>query len=291
MSHVYCSWCTLSRANLFVAFFLSYVDQGTAASNNYTYATPDTFVMRADDQKTVTGNDRGRDSVRIASKKLYNDGVIVLDLAHMPEGSGTWPAFWTVTRGAWPVGGEIDIIEGVNDQGPNLSSLHTSPNCDMPASGRNMAGTAKSNQCDATLNSNEGCGVNFNNKPTSFGPAFNAAGGGWYVLRRSPQAISTWFFPRYSPNVPVDILTGAPTLDESLWGTPDADFPTTQSCTLEGQGGVMGDHEIIFDLTFCGDWAGNNYPGGPSSCSEFVDNNPGAYSNAYWQINSMRTYN
>ena len=66
--------------------------------------------------------------------------MIILDLAHMPEGCGTWPAFWTVTRGAWPAGGEIDIIEGVNDQGPNLSSLHTTPYCDMPASGRNMAG-------------------------------------------------------------------------------------------------------------------------------------------------------
>lgn len=54
-------------------FFFSYVDQGTAAASNLTYSTVDTFVMRADDQKIVTSGQRGRDSVRIASKKLYND--------------------------------------------------------------------------------------------------------------------------------------------------------------------------------------------------------------------------
>lgn len=32
---------------------------------------------------------------------------------------------------AWPSAGEIDIVEGVNDQGPNASTLHTSPNCFM----------------------------------------------------------------------------------------------------------------------------------------------------------------
>lgn len=206
----------------------------------------------------------------------------------MPEGCSTWPAFWSTTTGQWPSGGEIDIIEGVNDKGPNLSSLHTSPNCNMPDKGANrmMKGSAEfhlalppppltvlgmsplcgrillivsaqsvflrsavSNTCDASLNSNEGCGVSYTSQPTSFGPAFNTAGGGWYVLRRSPDSIATWFFPRASTNVPLDIRLGLPTLDESEWGLPDAEFPTAQGCTLEGDGGVMGDHELVFDLT------------------------------------------
>jgi hypothetical protein len=32
----------------------------------------------------------------------------------------------------WPVSGEVDVLEGVNDEGPNLSSLHTNYGCTMP---------------------------------------------------------------------------------------------------------------------------------------------------------------
>ena len=68
--------------------------------------------MSADSNSTVPANARGRDSVRITSHNTYTHAVIVLDLAHMPTGCATWPAFWTVTSGTWPDGGEIDIIEG-----------------------------------------------------------------------------------------------------------------------------------------------------------------------------------
>jgi hypothetical protein len=70
--------------------------------------------MRADDWSIVDPATRGRDSVRISSQSAYGDSVIVLDLAHMPSGCATWPAFWTLSqKGPWPNGGEIDIIEGM----------------------------------------------------------------------------------------------------------------------------------------------------------------------------------
>ena len=53
--------------------------------------------------------------------------VIVLQVSHVPTGCAVWPAFWTVTRNqqAWPAGGEIDIIENVNDQYQyNQGSVH-----------------------------------------------------------------------------------------------------------------------------------------------------------------------
>lgn len=69
--------------------------------------------MRADGVKVVSQDSRGRDSIRITSHKAYNDMALVLDLAHMPEGCATWPAFWTISEtGPWPRGGEVDIIEG-----------------------------------------------------------------------------------------------------------------------------------------------------------------------------------
>ena len=51
------------------------------------------------DHTNVTPN--GRPSVRLTSKKSYDSGLVILDLAHMPVGCGTWPAFWTVGPN-WP---------------------------------------------------------------------------------------------------------------------------------------------------------------------------------------------
>jgi hypothetical protein len=77
-------------------------------------AEDNTFVMRADDWSIVDPSARGRDSVRISSHSAYDEAIFVLDLAHMPAGCATWPAFWSLSqKGPWPVGGEIDIIEGM----------------------------------------------------------------------------------------------------------------------------------------------------------------------------------
>jgi len=77
--------------------------------------------MRADDWSIVSPSARGRDSIRISSRKAYDEGIFVLDLAHMPAGCATWPAFWTLSQaGPWPNGGEIDIIEGMR---PPIMSL------------------------------------------------------------------------------------------------------------------------------------------------------------------------
>ncbi|KAG5640368.1 hypothetical protein DXG03_008893, partial [Asterophora parasitica] len=103
---------------------VNYVDAGTAASENLTYANGDTFILRADYKKTLTAGGPGRDSVRIQSNKQYTTSVAIFNVRHIPQGCGTWPAIWTV-GGDWPNQGEIDILEGVNDQGPNAATLHT----------------------------------------------------------------------------------------------------------------------------------------------------------------------
>ena len=114
--------------------------------------------MRADDWSIVDPSARGRDSVRISTQNAYGESIIVLDLAHMPAGCATWPAFWTNSqKGPWPNGGEVDIIEGttfvsfvsllsypqmrslrvflptgVNLHEINQATLHTAPGCQMP---------------------------------------------------------------------------------------------------------------------------------------------------------------
>lgn len=52
----------------------------------------------------------------------------------------------------------------------------------------------------------------------------------------------------------------------------------------------------VFDTNFCGDWAGNVWSTsatcaslGPS-CQNYVENNPAAFANFYWEINSLQVY-
>ncbi|CAE6376808.1 unnamed protein product [Rhizoctonia solani] len=262
---------------------VNYVDQSFAQGNNLTFTSDSKFVMRADSVNLVKSGSRGRDSIRISSKKSYEDSVIVLDLTHMPTGCGTWPAFWTVTTGKWPQGGEIDIIEGINNRTSNLASLHTTPGCNMTATPRPMTGVAESTECDVSKNFNQGCGVRF--EEGSYGPGFNARKGGWYAMRRTQDGISVWFWGRDDSSVPEDVRCGDKKLRPESWGLPVADFPA-DNCDMRSH---FGSHKIVFDLTFCGDWAGNEYPnsGCPGTCVDFVDNNPKAFVEAYWEINSL----
>lgn len=87
-----------------------YVNEDTARSLNLTYASPNSFIIRADSKTKLASGGKGRKSVRIFSKKMYTTHAAVLDLRHMPQGAGTWPAYW-MNGNDWPNGGEWDIIE------------------------------------------------------------------------------------------------------------------------------------------------------------------------------------
>ncbi|CAG8718343.1 7627_t:CDS:2, partial [Acaulospora colombiana] len=99
---------------------VDYVDEVTARALNLSYAHEDHFIMRADHvTRLETWFPKGRKSVRLLSRKAYSHGtVMVADVEHMPVGCD---------------GGEIDLIEGVNDVSPNMVSLHTSEGCKQPS--------------------------------------------------------------------------------------------------------------------------------------------------------------
>jgi hypothetical protein len=44
--------------------------------------------LKADTTKVVPASARGRDSVRLESKFLFNGGLFIADVAHMPTGCG-----------------------------------------------------------------------------------------------------------------------------------------------------------------------------------------------------------
>jgi len=237
------------------------------------------FILRADSTTTLGPYGPGRNSFRITSNKQYGTHVAVFNLQHMPEGCGTWPAIWE-NGDNWPYGGEVDILEGVNDQVPNTSSLHTGPGCTMPVS-RLETGTPTGLDCNAFDAENSGCGAH-TTAPNNYGPAFNENGGGWYALERTPTFIKIWFWPRYATNVPQDVRSGSNQINTDAWGTPTAYFPNTQ-CDINGK---FSPSNIIINLTFCGDWAGSAYgaSGCPGNCVDYVNNNPSAFAGAYFEF-------
>ena len=136
--------------------------------------------MRVETTSTVTGN---RQSIRLESQFTYTGGLIIIDAVHMPTGCGTWPAFWS-NGPNWPVGGEIDMVEGVNDYTNNQVTLHTNPGCTMSSSDPNTLGITGSlvanTDCAVATTANAGCGVRAS-QTNSFGAPFNSNGGGVYA--------------------------------------------------------------------------------------------------------------
>lgn len=293
---------------------VNYLNQDEAQRKNLTYVQNGTFFMRADDWSIVSPSARGRDSMRISSPTAYNQVLIVLDVAHIPTGCGTWPAFWTLSKdGPWPNGGEIDIIEGIHQDIHNQATLHTSSNCKMPPDLRRQPqrGHVLKTDCDAAVESNAGCGVMFSDsdpstpsdsgssKPyTSLGDPFNLGRGGYFVMQKGPDGVKIWFFPR-GRYVPLVIRDGVPAESpmepnpSGSWGDPEAYFPfEPEFCDYAKH---FDAHRIVFDLTFCGDWAGNTWAGSGcqvwgNSCNAFVDNKPSEFREAFWEINGLRVY-
>jgi len=271
---------------------VNYLTLDQAKAKNLTYATKDKFFMFPDSKNVVSPGARGRDSNRISSKWAFDESVIIIDLEHMPHGCATWPAYWTLSqKGPWPTGGEIDIIEGVHEATQNLISLHTLPNCTMPVE-RHQLGETISTNCDTNVNFNQGCGTQVV-APDSYGKDLNDVRGGYYALARSKDyGIKVWFWPRKLFHVPEDVREDSGTVEPDQWGTPTAYFPTGGNCNYKDH---FDPHMVVFDLTFCGDWAGSPsvWPASgcsPLSCNDFVDQNPKAFADAYWEINSLRVY-
>ncbi|KZT44362.1 hypothetical protein SISSUDRAFT_7203 [Sistotremastrum suecicum HHB10207 ss-3] len=257
---------------------VSYVNSSTAFANGLAYVQADGAVVMKGDDFTVLPPGAARDSVRITSNANYTGGLFILDLNQAPWGCGVWPAWWTVGPN-WPGGGEIDIIEGVHDNTHNQVTWHTNPGCSLTNTG-NYTGTK--DDCDANVDDNAGCGVTDWSRD-SYGPQFDAGGGGIYAMLWDETGIAVWYF--YRNAIPDDITNLSP--QPSGWSEPSA-YLSPQNCNLTE---FFYQHQIVFDITFCGVWAGNSYAtsGCPGTCSDRIQD-PNNFVNASWSINSLRVY-
>jgi len=271
---------------------VDYVSGSVAQQKGYTAIRNGAVYIGCDMSTVVATKVRGRQAVRISTQQTWNKGLFIMDLAHMPAGCATWPAWWLVGPN-WPNNGEIDIIEGINLYTNDHTTLHTNDGCSMAKedptlfTGKWAAGThGPATNCFIGApgqGANQGCGIIGNQN--TYGAPFNANGGGVYVTEWNSTLIRMFFFPR--GQIPSDIQQQKPNPDS--WGKPYAYFEEGADCPANH----FNDETMVINLTFCGDWAGAAFGSdcpNHGDCASFVRNNPKSFTEAYWLINSITVY-
>ncbi|KAK0532210.1 hypothetical protein OC834_002697 [Tilletia horrida] len=276
---------------------VNYLSQDAAVKANLTEVRDNALFLRVDTTPTAL---EGRGSVRITSKDQWSDGVYVLNVSHVPYGCSVWPAFWTVTvdyeTGAWPAGGEIDIVENANDQFPgNLVSLHTLPGCSIPAniSTQLKSSTVQYTDCNGKTAENTGCRVMMGSNPPTWGAGLNRNDGGTFAMVRDlsngGSGISVWYWQPGSE--PSDLSAGSNAVKPSGWGTPAVNFDVAKTCASD-----FGPHYIVINTDVSGTWPAQtwnisgNCAATYGAITDQVAYNGSSYSNAYWEINSLRVF-
>ncbi|KAG6811646.1 hypothetical protein H0H92_006461 [Tricholoma furcatifolium] len=243
---------------------VNYQSQSNAVAKGLAFVQDDGTTVLAVDNTTVLTPNAPRNSVRITTKKTYNQGLFIADFSAMPHGCSVWPSYWSVGPN-WPESGEIDVVEGVHNQETNLYTLHTSSNCSLATASEQLLATSevRSTECASSGKSNNGCG--FTDTDTrSYGHGFNIIDGGVFAHLWTDEGISVWHFAR--GEIPGDITSKTP--DPSTWGDPAA-FWSSSACDIASH---FHDHSLVLDTTLCGDFGNPTYAasGCPGTCAQAV---------------------
>ncbi|KAL8810995.1 MAG: hypothetical protein Q9200_002157 [Gallowayella weberi] len=149
-------------------------------------------------------------------------------------------------------------------------TLHTDPGCSI--NGKDCQGS-------------QGCSVDSG----PYADKINSAGGATYALEWTSEGMNIWGWS--GGRAPSDATGNNP--DPSSWGSPTGSFPSGSGCNVDT---FFKNQQLVFDTTFCGVWAGQVWAsdsqcsGLAASCQEYVQNNPKAFADAYWTINSLKVY-
>ena len=242
------------------------------------------------DSRRTSKPENGRNSVRIEGKHEYDNGLFIATFNHFPKPvCGAWPAFWMYGPN-WAHDGEVDIYEGFNLAEKNHITAHTET---TPGQGQckldqaNFAGTLETSNCNieaAGQFPNEGCRVGENSN------LWGNSQGGVYALQWEKDFIKVWSWGRNS--APADVTSGAP--KPSNWGKPHWAV-VKPSCDVQNNFRKM---KLVIDITFCGDAADNigNWDNSvcgqtlKTTCKNYVQNNPTAFQDTYWEIKDIKVY-
>ncbi|TYJ55463.1 hypothetical protein B9479_003853 [Cryptococcus floricola] len=273
-----------------------YTFWATAQNTSLLRTTSSGTTILAVDNTSSVAYDSKRYAPKLLSESLYDVGTVwVMDAVHMPYGCSVWPAFWT--QGAnWPEGGEIDIMEGINNQVTNVIALHTSntTTCTVDSSSTSsFSGTVENNDCNNSLNNGAGCTVKDENEK-SYGAGFAEAGGGVYVGEYAEDGIRVWFITR--ADVPESLTVDASSLDTSTLGTPVAEY-LASTCEIDK---AFSPQTLTINIALCGDFAGipalleQTCPAlvGDATCytTYVINDQSTTYAQAYFEINYINVF-
>ncbi|KZT64203.1 glycoside hydrolase family 16 protein, partial [Daedalea quercina L-15889] len=234
---------------------VNWVNETQAVAEQLAYVNDAGNAIIKADNTTNIPNQQKRDTIRVTSQDSFTIGsVFVIDATHLPFGCSVWPSIWTTDsdpKVTWPDGGEIDIIETVNQMTTNQYSLHTSgtDECTGVNSTTEQSGTLTSANCYPSATDDDGCAV-LETAPDSVGPAFAAANGGVYAAQFDTSGIFIWFWSR--ADISASVSSANEAIDVSGWGRPSAAFPAS-SCDITQK---FGPQALVIDITLCGTWAG-----------------------------------
>jgi hypothetical protein len=129
---------------------------------------------------------------------------------------------------------------------------------------------------------NAGCAI-IDDDPASLGAPFNARGGGVVATIWDKLGIRTYRWARDA--VPPAVAARRPPR-EADFGLPYARFDFGTAC----EASHFHSHQMVFDLTLCGDWAGGTFASQcadvakGATCQEFVSKGANM-AEAYWKVN------
>ncbi|ORY89249.1 hypothetical protein BCR35DRAFT_312496 [Leucosporidium creatinivorum] len=256
---------------------VNYVDGPTARSLGL-ISSPNNVARLSIDRTSWLSSDAYRNSVRVTTPlndSLNAGSLLLIDMAHAPWGCSVWSAAWTVGRN-WPNQGEIDIYEDGCSRDTSLAQTGDT--------------STTFSDCSVYNTGNAGCSV-LDYDPTSFGSGFNAAGGGVFAVAIETSGISIWRWKRSA--IPADISSSSP--NPSTWGTPVARWGSS-TCAPS----FFKDQQIVFDITTCGDWAGDQWvwqsTADSGSCypkyatCAAANQDPANFAEAYFDVNYIKVF-
>ncbi|KAI1808117.1 glycoside hydrolase family 16 protein [Daldinia bambusicola] len=293
VTEVYNSTNFLDKFNFFSGTdpnggYVQYQDQASAQDLGLIKVQDDEIYLGVDQADGYQPNGGGRKSVRLESKKVYDQGLVIAEFSHLPKPvCGSWPAFWFFGD-PWPTKGEIDLYENWNDLKFNRHTSHVDkPNVvgDCVLVADDMTAKIDSPNCydfaDGQANF-QGCSA------SEFSSTFGSPDGGVFALQWTDDFLKIWDWPR--DKAPKDISSGQPSPSDK-WGKPSY---VISSCNVDK---AFKEMKMVMNINFCGvagqtgQWdTGCAASTGFGTCPEYVAAKGGDFESTNFKVKDIKIY-